>query len=483
MDPLTPLDTLCRIILRAREYEAQTAERLRPAAKTPTMSTTSRKARCPSSRTTSTTASRKSFRPRSRISARTSSPRSSPSAGSARAPMKPATGTRRWKKRRRGGRRRRRSDQRTARPADARLGARSGPRCVRSQLRRDRRRSASARKRICRDWLPRAVQIAMKAKCRRCPNGRGWNTVPATVAALARPSAATLFWIGDVRPPAATSCASAGPRKPSASSSRICVQVRRQRFERPRLRQGPSIRQSLQRRRSLHDPRKPRRAVPLRPTAEARETSSDARASGCARADNAARRSPSIHEKSRRAISAVTISAPAIRPFAAPRAARTAPPTASSPLLPRRHVAVAPGKAPQRLADAGDAAFGHDEIVQPARCCSLPWRRRSGRLRRSRSGRARATAATPGRASSPGVRSLASEAALSALLHPRLPSEPAPDAEDVEHQQHDVGPEQRRLIVISPDADPRTATPTRNTAKPVAGDSRDRGSARSWTPR
>ena len=28
MDPLTPLDTLCRIILRAREYEAQTAERL-----------------------------------------------------------------------------------------------------------------------------------------------------------------------------------------------------------------------------------------------------------------------------------------------------------------------------------------------------------------------------------------------------------------------------------------------------------------------
>lgn len=25
MDPLTPLDTLCRIILRAREYEAQTA--------------------------------------------------------------------------------------------------------------------------------------------------------------------------------------------------------------------------------------------------------------------------------------------------------------------------------------------------------------------------------------------------------------------------------------------------------------------------
>jgi hypothetical protein len=25
MDPLTPLDTICRIILRAREYEAQTA--------------------------------------------------------------------------------------------------------------------------------------------------------------------------------------------------------------------------------------------------------------------------------------------------------------------------------------------------------------------------------------------------------------------------------------------------------------------------
>ena len=25
MDPLTPLDTLCRIILRGREYEAQTA--------------------------------------------------------------------------------------------------------------------------------------------------------------------------------------------------------------------------------------------------------------------------------------------------------------------------------------------------------------------------------------------------------------------------------------------------------------------------
>ena len=25
MDPLTPLDTLCRIILRARDYEAQTA--------------------------------------------------------------------------------------------------------------------------------------------------------------------------------------------------------------------------------------------------------------------------------------------------------------------------------------------------------------------------------------------------------------------------------------------------------------------------
>ena len=25
MDPLTPLETLCRIILRAREYEAQTA--------------------------------------------------------------------------------------------------------------------------------------------------------------------------------------------------------------------------------------------------------------------------------------------------------------------------------------------------------------------------------------------------------------------------------------------------------------------------
>ena len=24
MDPLTPLETLCRIILRAREYEAQT---------------------------------------------------------------------------------------------------------------------------------------------------------------------------------------------------------------------------------------------------------------------------------------------------------------------------------------------------------------------------------------------------------------------------------------------------------------------------
>ena len=30
MDPLTPLDTLCRIILRAREYEAQTASDYAP---------------------------------------------------------------------------------------------------------------------------------------------------------------------------------------------------------------------------------------------------------------------------------------------------------------------------------------------------------------------------------------------------------------------------------------------------------------------
>jgi len=30
MDPLTPLDTLCRIILRAREYEAQTASDYSP---------------------------------------------------------------------------------------------------------------------------------------------------------------------------------------------------------------------------------------------------------------------------------------------------------------------------------------------------------------------------------------------------------------------------------------------------------------------
>lgn len=30
MDPLTPLDTLCRIILRAREYEAQTASDFDP---------------------------------------------------------------------------------------------------------------------------------------------------------------------------------------------------------------------------------------------------------------------------------------------------------------------------------------------------------------------------------------------------------------------------------------------------------------------
>src|SRR4029078_5892848 len=32
MDPLTPLDTLCRIILRAREYEAQTASDFDPGA-------------------------------------------------------------------------------------------------------------------------------------------------------------------------------------------------------------------------------------------------------------------------------------------------------------------------------------------------------------------------------------------------------------------------------------------------------------------
>jgi hypothetical protein len=58
MDPLTPLETLCRIILRAREYEAQTPTDY-DGNETADNVDDEEKARSPSSTTRSTTASRK----------------------------------------------------------------------------------------------------------------------------------------------------------------------------------------------------------------------------------------------------------------------------------------------------------------------------------------------------------------------------------------------------------------------------------------
>ena len=51
-----------------------------------------------------------------------------------------------------------------------------------------------------------------------------------------------------------------------------------------------------------------------------------------------------------------------------------------------------------------------------------------------------------GNKASPGVASLACAALRAALLHRRLPPEPAPDAEDVEQGQHGIGPQQSRLV-------------------------------------
>ena len=59
MDPLTPLDTLCRIILRGREYEAQTPSDYDPG-EDPDNIDDEGEGRSACSRTRSTPASRKS---------------------------------------------------------------------------------------------------------------------------------------------------------------------------------------------------------------------------------------------------------------------------------------------------------------------------------------------------------------------------------------------------------------------------------------
>ena len=58
MDPLTPLETLCRIILRAREYEAQTPTDYDGNEAADNVDD-EEEGRCPSSTIRSTTASRK----------------------------------------------------------------------------------------------------------------------------------------------------------------------------------------------------------------------------------------------------------------------------------------------------------------------------------------------------------------------------------------------------------------------------------------
>ena len=59
MEPLTPLETLCRMILRAKEYEAQVPTDY-DGDEAPTMSTTRARKRCRCSTTRSTPASRRS---------------------------------------------------------------------------------------------------------------------------------------------------------------------------------------------------------------------------------------------------------------------------------------------------------------------------------------------------------------------------------------------------------------------------------------
>ena len=272
------------------------------------------------------------------------------------------------------------------------------------------------------------------------------------------------------------SCALSKPCKPSANSSRM-RSGRATRCEMPRRRQGPSIPQYSRAAAATRQSRRGAGATPLRPRAEARGISSDARARGCVRADNERAAGPRSTRSRACAISAVTISAPAIGPVAALRGARTVAWKAPSPRF-SIHVSVAPGQPPQtsrrhrrrRLRTRRDSRAV--PLLQPA-MASMQWPDFAVRATTG----ARDSSDT-GNSASPGVSLARFRGGAAALLHLRLAAKPAPDAEDVEHQQHDVGPEQRRLIGQQPDGDPAERADSEH-GKAVAGDSRGRGSPRS----
>ena len=90
MDPLTPLDTLCRIILRGREYEAQTASDYDRGEDADNIDDESAGTLSVLEDDVNTSVEEELIARRSRIWARTSWPKSSPSAGSARAPTRPS---------------------------------------------------------------------------------------------------------------------------------------------------------------------------------------------------------------------------------------------------------------------------------------------------------------------------------------------------------------------------------------------------------
>ena len=327
------------------------------------------------------------------------------------------TGTKRWRKRIAGRRGHRRRGRRIARNADARLGARIGPGRLRPQLRRHRRRQlalrqlrTSAAKRIDRQRFPRPAEVAVEPE----PGDRqraARNPLRSSASSARAASARTLFWIVTCgrQPPRPARVNE--PRKASARSARMPVEIVRDDRGMRLRRRGPSGRRSCARRRCAAQPRQGAAELRLRPTAEAHGTWSDARAGRLRSGGKCARRKRSSQAWSSPPSSAVTISAPAIGP-ARPSASAldgsqsmSAEPVAvdstTSVQSTRRRVSPTPG----------DAAVGEHEIGEPPAATRRPWRRRSLPTLSPRPRRTSPLVSSEtGNRSSPGVSWLASAA-------------------------------------------------------------------------
>ena len=201
MDPLTPLDTLCRIILRAREYEAQTptdydggeaAENVDDDDEGTLVGPRRHDQR---KRRGRTEGDPRGSRPR------TSWPRCWPSAGSAQGTYDAADWDEAMEEAMAAAKDGEWADRRTARHADAGLGPGSRPRRLRAQLRRDRRPQL-APERPDLQRLPRPAQVTVQPKPvdaerpRREAGLQRLHQCP-------RLAIGNLVLDGDVRPPAA----------------------------------------------------------------------------------------------------------------------------------------------------------------------------------------------------------------------------------------------------------------------------------------